>query len=268
MAFQQFANAQSEPYVVYDTKPVILHGPYIVAPTEASAMIVWTTDTPCHSKVMFGSDDLNREAANEKDGLLPVGAVHAVRLEGLRPGQTYKYKAVSTRVVRLKPYWPDKGLSVESPVHSFTTFDRGKASTSFSVITDTHEDVPRINALMKMIDWNTTDFLVFDGDAFNWVDNEEQLFEQWMDPIAKALGQSKPLIYVRGNHDARGAFARDLFAYVPTEEGRYYYARDHGPVHLVALDTGEDKVDSTNVYSLLNDFAAYRDREFAWLQST
>ena len=35
---------------------------------------------------------------------------------GLEPGATYSYQAVSTRVVKLKAYWPDKGLSIESPV--------------------------------------------------------------------------------------------------------------------------------------------------------
>jgi acid phosphatase type 7 len=262
----KLANAQSEPFAVYDTKPVILHGPYVVAPTETSAMIVWGTDTPCHSKVLYGADNLNQEATNEKDGLLPVSTLHAVRLSGLRAGRTYEYKVVSTRVVRLKAYWPDKGLSTESGVYSFKTFDAGKPTTSFSVITDTHEDVPRIDALMKSIDWNTTDFLVHTGDAFNSVESDDQAFTKWLDPVAKGLGHSKPLVYARGNHDTRGAYARDLFAYVPNEEGRYYYARDNGPVHLVAIDTGEDKGDRTNVYSGLNGFAAYRDREFAWFQ--
>lgn len=38
----------------------------------------------------------------------------------------------------------------------------------------------------------------------------------------------------------RGPFARQLLDYVPTPEGRFYYARDAGPVPLRVLDTGED----------------------------
>jgi len=258
--------AQSEPFKVYDTRPVILHGPYLVAPTETSAVIAWSTDTPCHSKVVYGIGTLGEEAANSKDGLLPVGTVHSVRISGLRPGQTYQYKVVSTRVVKMKAYWPDKGLAAESPVYSFTTLDAGKSSAAFSVITDTHEDVPRIIALMKLIDWTTTDFLVHTGDAFHGIETEDQLYAKWLDPISKGLAQSKGLMFARGNHDTRGAFARELAAYVPIEEGRFYYARDHGPVHLLAIDTGEDKPDSTNVYSRLNDFAAYRRQELHWLR--
>ena len=49
-------------------------------------------------------------------------------------------------------------------------------------------------------------------------------------------------------------------------EGRFYYARDAGPVHLLVLDTGEDKPDDTNVYALLNKTTAYRAAELQWLR--
>ena len=64
----------------------------------------------------------------------------------------------------------------------------------------------------------------------------------------------------------RGPFARQLFDYVPNIEGRFYFARDAGPVHLVVLDTGEDKADDTNVYARLNRTAPYRAAELAWLR--
>jgi predicted phosphodiesterase len=137
---------------------------------------------------------------------------------------------------------------------------------SFSVVTDTHEDVARIRALNKLIDWKTTEFLVHTGDAFHWLDSEEQLFRNWLEPTIAALGGSRPLMFARGNHELRGPFARELFEYVPTIDGRYYYTRDAGPVHLVVVDTGEDKPDDTNVYALLNKTSAYRAAELEWLR--
>jgi predicted phosphodiesterase len=209
---------------------------------------------------------LSQEIEPEKDGLVPVGLRHVVTLTGLTPGTTYSYQAVSTRVVRLNAYWPDKGLDVESPVSTFTTFDPAKSTVSFSVISDTHEDVARINRLMKMINWTTTDFLVHTGDAFDWIDDEDQLFRRWLTPIITALRSTTPLIYARGNHELRGPFARQLADYVPTPEGRFYYARDAGPVHLLVIDTGEDKPDDTNVYARLNRTIPYRAAELAWLR--
>jgi predicted phosphodiesterase len=258
---------QSEPYKVFDTKPVITEGPYLVGLSDTSVSVVWMTDTPSQSKVRFGESELTGISEPSVDGLVPVGLRHVVTLRGLKPGTAYRYQAVSTRVVKLKAYWPDKGLPVESAVASFTTFDPRKATASFSAITDTHEDVTRINKLMKMIDWPSTDALVHLGDAFDWLDTEDQLFRRWLTPINAALGGKKPLLYARGNHELRGPFARSLADYVPTPEGRFYFARDLGPVHLMVLDTTEDKPDNTNVYADLNRTTAYRADELTWLRT-
>ena len=264
--------AQSEPYKVFETKPVITQGPYLVATSDTAAMVVWMTDTPSHSEVRFakgaGLDPraLTNVVEHQKDGLVPVGTRHAILVTGLEPGATYSYQAVSTRVVKLKAYWPDKGLSIESPVRAFTTFDARKPTVSFSAVTDTHEDVTRIRALNKMIDWPTTEFLLHLGDAFHWIDTEDQLFRLWLEPTIAGLAGTKPLIYARGNHELRGPFARELFGYIPTPENRFYYARDAGPVHLLVIDTGEDKPDDTNVYARLNRTVPYREAELAWLR--
>lgn len=257
--------AQSEPFIVHDTKPVITHGPWLVDPTESAITVVWMTDTPSHSAVRYGvGDSLDQQAESPVHGLLPVTLLHSVRLTGLTPGKRYHYRAISTRVVKLKAYWPEKGLSIETPIFSFTTFDRHAPTVAFSLITDTHEDVARINSEMKAIDWNTTDFLVHLGDAFDWVDNEDQLFAKWLDPVGRGLAHAKPLLFARGNHEYRGAFARALFDYVPVASGEFYAARDIGPLHLLVLDSGEDKPDSTNVYSRLNRSEPYLQRELQW----
>lgn len=258
---------QHQPFPVHDAKPVILNGPYLLAPAEDSVTVVWTTDTPSHSRVLYGTGGkLDKVAEPQQHGLIPIGTKHAVKLEGLQPGTTYQYKAVSTRVVRMKSYWPEKGLDAESPVRSFTTFDRRKRGIAFAVMTDTHADMARIAALLKLIDWEKTDFLVHLGDAFD-TENEEVIWSRWLDPLSAALGGAKPLLYARGNHETRGAAARVLMDSVPISEGRFYYARDHGPAHLVVLDTGEDKPDDTNVYARLNAFGRYKEQEYAWFEN-
>jgi predicted phosphodiesterase len=272
LAAPSAALAQSEPYKVFDTRPVITQGPYLVATGSTTATVVWLTDAPSHSLVRYArgaglaAAALAMSAEPERDGLVPVGLRHVVHLTGLEPGAAYSYQVVSTRVVKLKAYWPDKGLSTESPVYSLTTLDPRKPTTSFSVVTDTHEDIPRIRSLNKLIDWKTTDFLVHTGDAFHWIDDEEHLFRNWLEPTIAGLGHSTSLMYARGNHELRGPFARQLFDYIPTIDGRFYFARDAGPVHLLVLDTAEDKPDDTNVYAKLNRTSPYRAAELAWLR--
>jgi hypothetical protein len=259
--------AQNEPFQVYDTRPVITAGPYLVATGETTATVVWFTDTPSQAKVRYGKGgSLSRVVEPQVDGLVPVGTRHVVHLEGLSPGTEYTYEAVATRVVKLKAYWPDKGLDARSGPHRFTTFDRNGPFVSFSVVTDTHEDTERIGRLNRVVDWGSTELLVHLGDAFHWVDTEEQVFRAWLGPTLAALGSGTSLILVRGNHEMRGPFARRLRDYIPTKEERFYFARDAGPVHLVVLDTGEDKPDSTNVYAELNRTVPYRAHELAWFR--
>ena len=226
-----------------------------------------TNHTPSHAKVLYGvGSDLSAVAEPQVDGLVPVGTRHVVHLHHLSPGTTYGYEVVATRVVKLNAYWPEKGMDVRSGPHRFTTFDRRNPSVSFSVVTDTHEDTRRIEALNQAIDWESTEFLVHLGDAFHWIDTEEHLFRMWLRPTGAALAHSKPLILARGNHETRGPFARRLRDYLPTPEGRFYFARDAGPIHLMVLDTGEDKPDDTPVYSDLNRTAEYRAEELAWFK--
>jgi len=270
-SFQNQAKAQIEhrPYPVYDTKPVIIQDPYLMEPSETAMTVNWMTDTNSHSKVMYGTaanGKLDQVAEGQHNGLMPVGTMHSVRLTGLKPGTAYKYKIASRRVVKLNPYWPEMGKWVESPVYTFTTFDMGKPDVSFSAITDTHEDVSRLKGFMDMINWDETDFLVHTGDAFDWLKNEQQIFNKWLTPITKSLNQSVPLIYARGNHELRGPFARQFYHYVPTHSGNFYFAKDHGPLHLLVMDTGEDKPDTTNVYAGLNRLKKYKKIEYEWFK--
>jgi 2',3'-cyclic-nucleotide 2'-phosphodiesterase (5'-nucleotidase family) len=71
---------------------------------------------------------------------------------------------------------------------------------------------------------------------------------------------------VRGNHETRGKFARDLKSYLALPGGRFYYAFSHGGVRFVVLDTGEDKEDTHWAYSGLTSFEAYRQAQAAWLK--
>jgi hypothetical protein len=60
--------AQSQPYKVFDTRPVITQGPYLMASSATTATIVWFTDAPSHSKVRYGTGTtLSQEIEPEKD---------------------------------------------------------------------------------------------------------------------------------------------------------------------------------------------------------
>ena len=259
--------AQHEPYITHDTRPLIMEGPYLVAPAQDGITIVWKTDTDCHSRIEFGeSAELGNSAEVSHHGLVPFGTTHSIRLSGLTPGKTYYYKAVSTRVVKMKPYWPEKGLSIESKVNRFTVPDPGNETVTFGFITDTHGNVERLGNNLDLVNWEKIDFLAHGGDALSYIVNEEQLFATFLRPIIERL-EHRPFVFARGNHEMRGSFARRLYDYLPTPGGQFYYAFDSGPAHFLVLDSGEDKDDDTNVYAGLNRTEQYREQEFAWLQN-
>jgi predicted phosphodiesterase len=256
------------PYKTFDSLPAITMEPLLLDMSSTSVVVEWMTDSPADERVRYGEGHLGREIVPQQDGLIPVGTMHRVVIDGLLPGHSYQYQVSSRRVVALKPYWPDMGQTVQSPVYNFTTFDPAKKSASFAVITDTHEDVDRIRALMDMIHRAPVDFVVHDGDGVNYGVSENQLKDRFLEPMAVGLQERVPLIYARGNHEYRGEFARFLGGYLHAQDDKYYFTRDEGPLHLVVVDTGEDKSDDTNVYAGLNDLRDYRSEEFAWLKKT
>lgn len=256
----------NRPHPVCEVQAQVTRGPYLHAPTDTSATITWMTDIPARACVEYGAGTaLTGDVCAVNDGMATVGTLHTVRLPGLRPGERYQYRVVNMPVLTLPAYWPTTGTVTRSATFAFTTFDARKPTATFASISDTHESVPRIDALMARLDWTTLDFLVHTGDAFNGVTSETQLWDNWLTPLIRTgLRQSTPMLFARGNHETRGPFARELPRYVPVEEGRTYYARDIGPVHILALDTGEDKPDSTQVYAGLNRMEAFRDTELQW----
>src|SRR5690625_4108488 len=183
--------AQHQPYPVHETKPVIMQDPYLVDPSETGMTVAWKTDTPAHSKVVFGKEgeELNHTAESQEHGLLKVGTMHTVRIKDLEPGTTYQYKVMSRRVVQLKPYWPEMGEWVESEVYKFTTFDKNKSEFTFSAITDIHESNQRINTFIDLIEWNKTDFLVHTGDAYHYLSSEDRVFGSFLRCSVKGLKQ-------------------------------------------------------------------------------
>lgn len=255
------------PYKTFDATPAITMGPLLLDMSDTSVLVEWMTDSPSDGRVSYGEGGkLDREAVPQVDGMVPVGTMHRVVIDGLQPGRTYQYKVASRRVVALKPYWPDMGRTAESKVAAFTTFDSAKKTTDFAVITDTHENVERVKALMGMINQAPVDFVVHTGDSLNWVASENQIKDKFLDPMAAGLQGKTPLLYVRGNHDYRGELARSFGDYLHEQGGRYFYTRDDGPLHMVMVDTGEDKPDATQVYAGLNNLRDYRQQELGWFK--
>jgi predicted phosphodiesterase len=246
----------------------ITHGPVLQAPGLNEITVTWHTSREAISEVRYGEgDELDKRAVASTVGLIPNNSTcQAVRLTGLTPGKTIRYQLVSKAFRGYKnPYMPMFGKTVESEIFTYTHLDPAKEKFSFVMWNDIHDDCERLEAMFKDVDWEGVDFVVMNGDIVNDFISEKQFFDAFYDACARQFGSSIPMVFVRGNHETRGPWARRYFDYVPAVDGRSYYAFSHGGVYVLALDSGEDKVDDHREYAGLVDFVRFRDEETAWL---
>jgi acid phosphatase type 7 len=255
----------------------IIHGPYLQNPTETSVTVVWFTNKNSVSWVEYGTGEspgtfpkfgsLVKIAKSARDGLVDAFMKrHTVTITGLKPGQQVVYRVVSKEILQFEPYEVVYGPTAVSDLRTFRTLDAKKPSFSFQVFQDLHGDSVQLNGLLQLPGTQNADLLFFNGDTLSSASNEDEIFHGFLDTAVNRFASSTPFIYVRGNHDGRGSFARHLSEYFPPRDGRFYYSFDHGPVHFLVLDSGEDKPDDSPVYAGLVAFDAYRREQAEWLR--
>jgi hypothetical protein len=249
------------------TPAAVLAGPYLQNLGRSSVTVMWITDAEAAGWVEYshgGSEQ--KKAFPVRDGLVDGNTrVHRVTLTGLGADTVYTYRIVTRPITSFGPYKVDYGDIGRSEAHSFRTLGPSRHSYSFLVLNDLHEDVETMRAHMLRAAGEPYDLVFFNGDSLSHLESEGQVIERCLKPASELFASRTPLLFVRGNHETRGAFARDLGRYLALPDGRFHYSFDHGPVHFIVMDTGEDKEDGHWAYSGLTDFDAYRQQEAEWL---
>lgn len=253
-----------------DAPFAITHGPVVQSPGAGEVTITWHMNRPAVSRVLYGSGGtLDQSAVASRHGLIPNDSTcHAVRLTGLTPGKPFQYQLISKEFKGyLTPYNVGFGDTIESAVFECTALNAAKDTFSFVMWNDIHDDSPRLKAMFDDVSWDNVDFVVLNGDIISDFKQEEQFFHAFYDVCAERFGARIPLVFVRGNHETRGGMARRIMEYIPGREDRPYYSFDHGNVHFVALDSGEDKPDGNVEYAGMVDFAPFREKQTQWLKA-
>lgn len=140
---------------------------------------------------------------------------------------------------------------------------RQNTDTSFYILSDIHE---RTDVYEKYLSENDYDFVVLNGDVICSADTERIIVDKFLAPLSHAIDNSKPYYFVRGNHETRGAFTRELPNYISLPDNKYYYTFTHGSIFAIVLDTAEDKLDNHEEYSGLADFESYKREQTEWLE--
>lgn len=101
------------------------------------------------------------------------------------------------------------------------------------------------------------DMVLFCGDMCSHINRQSDIFTSFLNTSIELFAAQKPFVYARGNHETRGAYARNFSRYLAGPNGKFYYAFTYGPVRFIVLDCGEDKPDTDVEYSGLIDFDNY-----------
>lgn len=251
-----------------ETAHVFLAGPYLQPPASNAMTVRWITAKPTYSWVEFGpTEALGQKAQSVKAGIVDANnRVHAITLTGLEPGKKYFYRIFSKEVVEFKPYKVTYGETIQSDILSFIVREAAGKQVSALIFNDLHDRPESIGHLCGLAGVNDRDFVFLNGDIFDHQNNEQQLIDHLLAPATKTFASRTPFLYVRGNHETRGAFRSDWADYFTFPDQRLYFDFTWGPVHFLVLDTGEDKPDAEPVYAGLVDFDAYRQEQARWAE--
>lgn len=246
---------------------VFLAPPYLQMLGPDRMSIRWITNQPSYGWVEYGENgSTDKKAHFVTNGLVNAyNRVHEVVLEGLLPGKTYLYRVASKEIKEFQPYKLTYGETINSEVHSFSTLEPYTKEVSWLVLNDIHDRPASFGHLLNLNGNDPYDFVFLNGDMFDYQTDEKQIIDHLLAPCAACFASKKPLLFVRGNHETRGKYARHLKDYFSSPGGEYF-AFQAGPVFAIALDTGEDKEDSHPVYAGIVDFDAYRQQQAVWLE--
>ena len=247
-------------------------GPYLQNIGSDEVTVMWITHKNCFSWVEYGAGGYtSKREFGYNNGLIEANnRINKITLTGLKPGADHKYKIVSTEILGYKGSKVEFGETITSAMFSFKTPAVNEEEVKFVIFNDIHDRPQIIPQLLYRHGYTGNvrdyDFVVFNGDCFDWVTEEQQLVDHLIKPSTDIFAGEFPFILTQGNHECRGSFSRHIPEYFAYPENKFYYAFSRGPIRFVILDSGEDKTDDSVEYGGLSAFDRYREIQAKWLE--
>ncbi|SFF62288.1 FN3 domain-containing metallophosphoesterase family protein [Sunxiuqinia elliptica] len=259
---QANSTAQLEAESIFRTKP------FLQNPIGGGITISWFTKVPTHGWVEFGTDEnLGTKAETRIAGQVVANVKqHQVRLDGLQPGQSYYYRVCSREVLVYGAYKKEFGEVAYSDVYEFTLPDTKSADFTAIIFNDLHQKRETLQQLMTQLEGVNYDFVIYNGDCIDDPSSEDQALSFLSYSNEQVKAEEKPVFYIRGNHEIRGAYSVELNQLFDYVGGKTYGAFNWGNTRFVLLDCGEDKPDSHPVYYGLNSFEQLRNDQLDFLR--
>lgn len=258
----------------------IAGGPYLLNVDEDGFTVVWSSTADAAAWVELAPADGSHFYSAERPkyydshlGRRRIGRLHRVRVGGLEPGTTYRYRIMQQGVVvneGNKRVILDDGYGSEvfrRKPYVVRTLDPAQERVDFWVVNDIHSRDSIFRLLIADAPRAKPDFVCLNGDLASQTENERTMWDACLKSASQILSPAGiPLVVTRGNHENRGTWADHWLDLFPTPTGKTYYTFRRGPAFFIVLDGCEDKPDNDVRYYGLGDWDAYRQEQAAWLR--
>jgi len=192
----------------------IRRGPYIQSITTNSAVIVWETDQPTPSSVIYGATPACSSRVDD-----PAQTTeHAIKITGLTPYTTYYYNVTGSCQA------PDRSRTFK------TAAGPDQTQFTFVVFGDTQSQPDIHRTVVEQINEMEPDFLIHTGDLVQAGNNTAQ-WETFF-AIERDLLDHVPFFPTMGNHEDGADIYPQRFILPGNEQ---WYTFDYGNVRFVSL---------------------------------
>ncbi len=236
----------------------ITSDPVVIDNGKEYSVVFATTDYGT-GYVTYSFEGRDYKLFDETAGRLNRAKLHSVCVpyEHLKNNE---YAIGSTRVIEEYSYGSRLGKEVVSKDYMFAVNESEKQT--YLAVSDWHTNLEGLYAAAENA--GAYDAVILLGDATPGIDFENEAVRNIVEAGGYLSGGEMPVIFARGNHETRGAFAAELPDALGMEQ--MYFTAKFGDVAFVVLDSGEDKDDSHPEYGGMNNYAAYRQAQLEWLK--
>ncbi|HZK20973.1 MAG TPA: metallophosphoesterase [Oscillospiraceae bacterium] len=248
------------PFFQAGTKEISLTVDPVVFVVGDEYQIVWHTTEPSIGWVSVGENVYEDSSGGTMKTLEKVHKV-SVPMAQLDTEKSY---TVHAQKVEREPYVVELGTLLEK-TYIFRPIDESDGIHIYN-LSDNHSSL--FPAADTAAYWgDKLDLLILNGDIANDLMTEDDLVNL-INLAAEVTKGGRPVLYTRGNHETRGAYAEQVHKYVGFKgEDEFYFTTRLGSLYLMVLDFAEDKADSHKEYYGLARFEEYRNKQTKFIKN-
>ena len=231
----------------------------VVYAVEDTYQIVFSTNHAATAWVEIGGEtyyDLFAGSMKSRD------TVHKITVPQEKLDAAKAYSIHAEKMIYRGPFGGFKGKEIRRD-YTFRPVDTSDGLVYYTM-TDVHH--AREGAVAAALAVENLDFLVILGDSVGMMDYEKDV--QFSNLLAHDVtGGQIPVVYARGNHEIKGAYAEELYKYVGSKNESFYYWFTLSDVFGINLDLGEDHDDGWWEYYGTDRFDLYREEQTEFLRA-